>query len=269
MWTRTGICKSYSLSYRAGIAQAAADEAAMMAPPSPPPEPAANTSTPSRSRRTAAPASKPVRSAPKKAASGASPRRKSKPSAGRQQQNLVLPDADPSLQPPTEPGVTESPAPEVLDDTPAELSAAIAAWQQFDEHAKDLLVGKVQSDNMVQLLSNQVEDKQADQVIVEVELSHLLHSPGSRDTDYMYCFCWFFHRQRFTKATQTVSFMLRGLKWDGYADGHMHCSCASQAQKNYQPESRRHSFHMFCSGVWHEVQARSAEQRVTRSASRR
>lgn len=181
--TRTGICKSYSLLHRAGIAQAAADEAAMMAPPSPPPEPAATTSTPSRSRRTASPAPKPARSMPKKAAAGTSPRRKSKSSAGGQQQKLVLPDADPSLQPPTEPGVTEIPAPEVVDDIPAELSAAIAAWQQFDEHAKDLLVGKVQSDNMVQLLSIQIEDKQADQVIMEVDLSHLLHSSGIRNTD--------------------------------------------------------------------------------------
>ena len=184
MWTRTDICKSYSLSFRAGIAQAAADEAAMMEPPSPPPEPAANTSTPSRSRRTAAAASKRVRATPKKAAAGVSPRQKSKLCAGGQQEKLVLPDADPSLQPPVEPGVTDTPAPEVVDNTPAELSAAIAAWQQFDEHAKDLLVGKVQSDNMVQLLSSQVEDKQPDQVVMEVNFSILLHNFGSRDTDY-------------------------------------------------------------------------------------
>ena len=163
------------MSYRAGIAQAAADEAAMMAPPSPPPEPAVNTSTPSRSRRTAAPAPKLVRPTPKKAAAGASPRRKSKSSAGGQQQKLVLPDADPSLQPPAEPAVTEMLAPEVVHDTPAELSAAIAAWQQFDEQAKNLLVGRGQSDNMVQLLSSQVEGKQPDQVVMEVELSNLPH----------------------------------------------------------------------------------------------
>ena len=183
MWTRTDDCKFYNLSYRADIAQAAADEAAMMAPPSPPPEPAANTSPPSRYRRTAVAAPKPVRSSSKKAAAGVSPRRKSKSSAGGQQQKLVLPDAEPSIQAPAEPGVTDTPAPEVVDTTPAELSAAIATWQQFDEHAKGLLVGKVQSDNMVQLLSSQVEDKQPDQVIMEVKLGHILHNFGSKDTN--------------------------------------------------------------------------------------
>lgn len=167
---------------RAGVAQAAADEAAMMAPPSPPPEPAANALSPSRSRRPAASPAKPVKQPSKKAAAVVSPRRRSKPSAGGQQQKLVLPDkADPSLQPPAGPGVTDTPgatdasgvtdapAPEANDDIPATLSAAIAAWQQFHEQAKGLLLGRAQSDNMVQLLSSEVEGKHPDQVVMEVK----------------------------------------------------------------------------------------------------
>lgn len=154
-----------------------------MAPPSPPPESATNPLSPSRSRRPAAPAAKPVKQ-PKKAATGASPKQRSKPSAGGQQQKLVLPDADPSIHPPAEPGVTDppgatdTPAPEVVDDTPATLSAATAAWQQFHEQAKGLLIGRAQSDNMVQLLSSNVEGKHPDQVVMEVEPSQLLHKSG-------------------------------------------------------------------------------------------
>lgn len=240
MLTRTNIWMSCSLSYRAGIAQAAADEAAMMAPPSPPPEPAANTPTPSRSRRTAAPAPKPVGPTPKKAAVGVSARRKSKSDAGGQK--LVLPDADSSLQPPAEPAVTDTPAPEAIDDTPAELSAAIAAWQQFDEQAKNWVVGRAQSDNMVQLLSSQVEGKQPDQVVMEVDFSHLPPEFGSRDTDYVYSLCWFSHRPHSFKAAQTVSLLSHGLEWTGRADGHMHCVCASQAPNttNLQPALASH-----------------------------
>lgn len=54
------------------------------------------------------------------------------------------------------------------DSAPAELSAAIAAWQQFEEQAKALLMGRAQPDNMAQLLSSQVEGKQQAQVTMEV-----------------------------------------------------------------------------------------------------
>ncbi len=57
------------------------------------------------------------------------------------------------------------------DGTPAELSAAIAAWQQFEEQAKALLVGRKQADNMVQLLLSQVEGKQPEQVTMEVDVA--------------------------------------------------------------------------------------------------
>jgi len=57
------------------------------------------------------------------------------------------------------------------DGTPAELSAAIAAWQQFEEQAKALLVGRKQADNMVQFLLSQVEGKQPEQVTMEVDVA--------------------------------------------------------------------------------------------------
>ncbi len=57
------------------------------------------------------------------------------------------------------------------DGTPAELSAAIAAWQQFEEQAKALLVGRKQADNMVQLLLSQVEGKQPEKVTMEVAVA--------------------------------------------------------------------------------------------------
>ena len=180
----------FIMSSREGVAQAAADEAAMLAPPSPPPEPAANTPNPSRSRRTPAPAEKPVKPTSKKAAAGVAPRRKSKPAAvgsrpSSQQQTLLLPDVDPSPEPAAEPGFSEAPAPEAVEDAPAELCTAIAAWQQFDEQAKGLLVGRPLSDNMVQLLLSQVKGKQPDQVIVEVQLKKFVHRCGSRDYIYI------------------------------------------------------------------------------------
>lgn len=54
------------------------------------------------------------------------------------------------------------------DGIPAELSAAIAAWQQYEEQAKALVVGRKQADNMVQLLVSQVEGKRLEQVTMEV-----------------------------------------------------------------------------------------------------
>ena len=54
------------------------------------------------------------------------------------------------------------------DSAPAELSAAVTAWQQFEEQAKALVVGRAQPDNMAQLLSSQVEGKQPAQVTMEV-----------------------------------------------------------------------------------------------------
>ena len=62
------------------------------------------------------------------------------------------------------------------DGTPAELSAAIAAWQQFEEQAKALLVGRTQADNMVQLLLSQVEGKQPEHVTMEVVVTLLAFS---------------------------------------------------------------------------------------------
>lgn len=187
--------KSYLVSYRAGVAQAAADEAAMLAPPSPPPEPAANTPPPPRSKRTGAAAPKPLKPAPKKAAAGASPKLKSKPvaasgSSDTKQQKLVLPDADPSPQPAAEAGISDALPGETVDDTPAELSAAIAAWEQFDEQAKGLLVGRAQADNMVQLLSSQVEGKRPEQVIMEVVFLAVSAPLCSIDNNYM-CACFF------------------------------------------------------------------------------
>ena len=64
---------------------------------------------------------------------------------------------------------------EAGDDIPAELSTQLTACQQFEEQAKALLVGRAQPDNMVQLLSSQVEGKQPEQVTLEVRnyLNHV------------------------------------------------------------------------------------------------
>lgn len=199
---------SYLLSCRAGVAQAAADEAAMLAPPSPPPEPATNALAPPRGRRTGAAAPKPPKPSPKKVAAASSPRRsKSKPVASgstsdTKQQKLVLPDADPS---PLEPGVSDPGVPAAdVDDTPAELSTAIAVWQQFDEEAKGLLVGRAQADNMVQLLTSQVENKQPEQVIMEVDLWPRLHRCVSRDNDTCCIFRRFQHIARYSFMQQCI-----------------------------------------------------------------
>jgi len=114
------------------------------------------------------------------------PKRKSKaaaPAAGQQQQKLASKGAANAA-----PGAVDgngsaaaaggdvdaasAPASNTADDgTPAELSAAIAAWQQFEEQAKALLVGRKQADNMVQLLLSQVEGKQPEQVTMEVDVA--------------------------------------------------------------------------------------------------
>lgn len=156
----------------------------MLAPPSPPPEPAVNTPPPPRSRRTGAAAPKPLKPSPKKVAAGASPRRRSKPVAARgssdaKPQMLVVSHAASGPQPAAESGMSDAPPAETGDDTPADLSAAITAWQQFDAQAEGLLVGRAQADNMVQLLSSQVESKQPEQVIMEVGLWLALHCCSS------------------------------------------------------------------------------------------
>lgn len=157
---------------RERVAQAAADEAALLAPPLPPPEPAAKSPSPSRTRRTAAPAQPPAKKTPKKTAAGSSPTRKSKAAKGSNEQKLVLPDNGPSQQPPAEsqPLLTASAASasETVDDIPAQLSAALLVWQHFAEQAQPLILGRAQPDNMVQLMSSQVEGKQAEQVMLEV-----------------------------------------------------------------------------------------------------
>lgn len=161
------------MTRREGVAQAAADEAALEAPPSPPPEPVIKTLSPLRSRRSAAAAQQLTKKGPTKATAGASPRRKSKlrakDNSTRQQQKLVLPDEEPTTQPPFEPvqEAARSDA-EAVNNVPAELSAALAVWQQFEGQAKPLVVGRAQSDNMVQLLSSQAEGKQPEQVVTEV-----------------------------------------------------------------------------------------------------
>ena len=169
---------------REGAAQAAADEAALAAP-SPPPEPTTNASSPSCSRRTAPSAQQAAKKATKKApAANASPRRKSKSATVSSKEHVVLSDAGPSLQPAAEVGsvlvgsdATDAAAPEAANDIPAELSEALAAWQEFEVQAKGLILGRPQQDNMVQLLSSQVEGKQAEQVTMEVSL-HLHLTSG-------------------------------------------------------------------------------------------
>ena len=143
-----------------------------MAPPSPPPEPAAKSPSPSRTRRTAPPAQQPAKKTPKKVAAGSSPTRKSKAAKGSNEQKLVLPDNEPSQQPAAEsqPALAALAAStsEAVDDMPAQLSAALLVWQQFAEQAQPLILGRAQPDNMVQLMSSQVEGKQAEQVMLEV-----------------------------------------------------------------------------------------------------
>ncbi len=166
---------------REGVAQAAAEEAALLKPPSPPPEPVtASARSPQRSRRAPAPAQQTARKTPKKSTDAALPKRKSEaaaPAAGQQQQKLAskgAADAPGAVDGNVSGGdgavdAASATAGNTTDDgTPAELSAAIAAWQQFEEQAKALLVGRKQADNMVQLLLSQVEGKQPEQVTMEV-----------------------------------------------------------------------------------------------------
>lgn len=113
------------------------------------------------------------------------PKRKSKaaaPAAGQQQQKLALKGAadaapgasavDGNVGGGGDVDAASATAGSTTDDgTPAELSAAMAAWQQFEEQAKALLVGRKQADNMVQLLLSQVEGKQPEQVTMEVDVA--------------------------------------------------------------------------------------------------
>ncbi len=113
------------------------------------------------------------------------PKRKSKaaaPAAGQQQQKLALKGAadaapgasavDGNVGGGGDVDAASATAGSTTDDgTPAELSVAMAAWQQFEEQAKALLVGRKQADNMVQLLLSQVEGKQPEQVTMEVDVA--------------------------------------------------------------------------------------------------
>ena len=149
----------------------------------PPAEPVtASARSPQRSRRTPAPAQQATRKTPKKSTDTALPKRKSKaaaPAAGQQQQKLASKGAADAASGAVDGNVSgggggggdaaSATASNTTDDgTPAELSAAIAAWQQFEEQAKALLVGRKQADNMVQLLLSQVEGKRPEQVTIEV-----------------------------------------------------------------------------------------------------
>ena len=152
----------------------------------------ASARSPQRSRRAPPPAQQAARKTPKKSTDTALPKRKSKaaaPAAGQQQQKLALKGAADAA-----PGASvvdgnvgdgggddadaaSATAGNTTDDgTPAELSAAIAAWQQFEEQAKALLVGSRQADNMVQLLLSQVDGKQPEQVAMEVDVALIAFS---------------------------------------------------------------------------------------------
>ena len=150
----------------------------------------ASARSPQRSRRAPPPAQQAVRKTPKKSTDTALPKRKSKAAApaGQQQQKLAskgAADAAPGASAVDgnvssgggDVDAASATAGNATDDgTPAELSAAIAAWQQFEEQAKALLVGRKQADNMVQLLLSQVEGKQPEQVTMEVVVTLIAFS---------------------------------------------------------------------------------------------
>ena len=179
--------------HRAELAQAAADGAALLAPPSPPPEPATSPGrSPVRSRRgpSAAKAAKKAPQKPQGPAASPSPRRRSKTvvaataaTAAAEQPNQMLAQQDSAQAAVASQADAPAPAPAAAgedatasDGIPAELSAAVSAWQQFEQQAKGLLVGRTQPDSAMQLLQSFVEGKKPEQVTLEVSFMFKSHS---------------------------------------------------------------------------------------------
>lgn len=54
------------------------------------------------------------------------------------------------------------------EELPDELTASLAAWQEFQAETTAMLLGKPQADNMVHLLQSQVEGKEPDRVTMQV-----------------------------------------------------------------------------------------------------
>lgn len=143
---------------REGVAQAAKDYLAAHPPTIPPPEVATSKRTP-RSNQAAVP-----KAPAKQPGQAPSPRRKKLTAAANIATGASSGSADPAVPADSELGKTAG-----EEQLPEELTKGLAAWQQFQEEAKALLLGRPQQDNAVHLLQPQADGKEAEKLLLEVQ----------------------------------------------------------------------------------------------------